>query len=195
MKLFIRFFLFSFLIFFSCQDENEARRIQQQKEIAKKEEVAKRIHSAWNFRTVSLSPLASNFTNDWAEWRLFQTELYQKPTNSLTAFQKKSKMLTKKADEVLQTIPGILFRPEFKTRFTVLLNKFRSIEMYLNLSEIPEKKVIGLISEINLELLSIESQMNELARKNQIPMEQGEADMIRMLDTSRAVKEIPKKLD
>jgi len=193
MKFFIRFFMLTLFLIFACQDENEARRIQQQKEITKKEEVAKRIYSAWNFRSVSLSPLASNFTNDWAEWRLFQTELYQKPTNNLTAFQKKSKILTKKADDVLQTIPGVLIRPEFKTRFTVLLNKFRFIEMYLNLTEIPEKKVIRLISEINLELLSIESQMNELARKNQIPMEQGEANMIRMLDTSRAVREIPKK--
>ncbi|MBC8883588.1 hypothetical protein H9X57_10025 [Flavobacterium piscinae] len=55
--------------------------------------------------------------------------------------------------------------------------------------------MIDLISDINLQLASIELQINELIRKQLIPMEQGEADMIRMLDTSRAVRETPKNLD
>ena len=67
--------------------------------------------------------------------------------------------------------------------------------MYLSLDSIPDQKVINLIAEINLQMASIELQMNELVRKNQIPMEKGEADMIRMLDTSRAVKNVPKNLN
>jgi DNA-binding MarR family transcriptional regulator len=75
------------------------------------------------------------------------------------------------------------------------LNNFRSLELYIHLDAIPEKKVIDLISDINLQLASIELQINELIRKQLIQMEQGEADMIRMLDTSRAVRETPKNLD
>jgi hypothetical protein len=76
-----------------------------------------------------------------------------------------------------------------------MLTKFRSLEMYLHLDAIPDQKIISLITDINLQLAAIELQMNELVRKNQIPTEQGEADMIRMLDTSRAVKNVPKNLN
>ena len=182
-------------IFFSCQQDNEKRLIQQQKELAKNEVVFKKISSAWNFRTMNLQPSSQELVKDWAQWRLFLTELQQKPTSSIGAFQKKSKTLSIKADEVLQSIPGEIFMHEFKSRFTVLLTKFRSLEMYLSLDSIPDQKVINLIAEINLQMASIELQMNELVRKNQIPMEKGEADMIRMLDTSRAVKNVPKNLN
>ena len=182
-------------IFFSCHQDNEKRLIQQQKELAKNEVVFKKISSAWNFRTMNLQPSSQELVKDWAQWRLFLTELQQKPTSSIGAFQKKSKALSKKTEEVLQSIPQQLFSPEFKSRFTVMLTKFHSLEMYLNLDAIPDQKVISLITDINLQLAAIELQMNELVRKKQIPTEQGEADMIRMLDTSRAVKEIPKQYD
>jgi hypothetical protein len=195
MKIRVFFPFLIVFIFFSCQQDNEKRLIQQQKELAKNEVIFKKISSAWNFRTMNLQPSSQELVKDWAQWRLFLTELQQKPTSSIGAFQKKSKTLSIKADEVLQSIPGEIFMHEFKSRFTVLLTKFRSLEMYLSLDSIPDQKVINLIAEINLQMASIELQMNELVRKNQIPMEKGEADMIRMLDTSRAVKNVPKNLN
>jgi hypothetical protein len=195
MKIQVFFPFLIVFIFFSCQQDNEKRLIQQQKELAKNEVIFKKISSAWNFRTMNLQPSSQELVKDWAQWRLFLTELQQKPTSSIGAFQKKSKTLSIKADEVLQSIPGEIFMHEFKSRFTVLLTKFRSLEMYLSLDSIPDQKVINLIAEINLQMASIELQMNELVRKYQIPMEKGEADMIRMLDTSRAVKNVPKNLN
>ena len=195
MKIQVFFPFLIVFIFFSCQQDNEKRLIQQQKELAKNEVVFKKISSAWNFRTMNLQPSSQELVKDWAQWRLFLTELQQKPTSSIGAFQKKSKTLSKKTEEVLQSIPGQLLSPEFKSRFTVMLTKFRSLEMYLHLDAIPDQKIISLITDINLQLAAIELQMNELVRKNQIPMEKGEADMIRMLDTSRAVKNVPKNLN
>ncbi|MEZ4838260.1 hypothetical protein [Flavobacterium sp.] len=195
MKIRLLFIFIITLFLFSCEEDNEKRLIQQQKEVAKKEEIFKKINKAWGFRTMNLESSSQNLVKDWAEWRLFLTELQQKPTSSIGAFQKKSKDLTQKADALLNSIPPSLSNPEFKSRFTVLLNNFRSLELYIHLDAIPEKKVIDLISAINLQLASIELQMNELIRKRQIPTEHGEAEMIRMLDTSRAVRETPKKLD
>ncbi len=195
MKIRVLFLFLSFFIHFSCQQDNEKRLIQQQKELAKNDAVFKKISSAWNFRTMNLQASSQELVKDWAQWRLFLTELQQKPTSSIGAFQKKSKALSKKTEEVLQSIPRQLFSPEFKSRFTVMLTKFHSLEMYLNLDAIPDQKIISLITDINLQLSAIELQMNELVRKNQIPTEQGEADMIRMLDTSRAVKNVPKNLN
>ncbi len=188
-------FLCITLFLFSCEEDNEKRLMQQQKEIAKKEEIFQKINNAWSFRSMKLEPSSQDLVKDWAEWRLFLTELQQKPTSSIGAFQKKSKNLTQKADALLNSLPQALTNPEFKSRFTVLLNHFRSLELYIHLDAIPEKKVIDLITDINLQLASIELQINELIRKRQILMEKGEADMIRMLDTSRAVREIPKNLD
>ncbi|MBC8883587.1 hypothetical protein H9X57_10020 [Flavobacterium piscinae] len=72
--------------------------IQQQKEVAKKEEIfKKKIDKAWRFRAMNLETSSQNLVKDWAEWRLFLTELQQKPTSSIGAFQKKIKKLNPKS--------------------------------------------------------------------------------------------------
>lgn len=187
--------LFLLTLFVSCKDDNEQRLIAQEKEIQKKEAVFNKINNSWRFRTLSLQPKTQLLVADWPEWRLFFTELNQKPTSSIGAFQKKSKELTQKAEAMVETIPEPLFKPEFKSRFLVLSTQFRSLELYMNLDDIPEEKVIYFINEINRQLASIELQLEELIRRIEVPKEQGEADMIRMLDTSRAVKNIPKNLE
>ncbi|MDP2161405.1 MAG: hypothetical protein Q8K02_13050 [Flavobacterium sp.] len=187
--------LFLLTLFVSCKDDNEQRLIAQEKEIQKKEAVFNKINNSWRFRTLSLQPKTQLLVADWPEWRLFFTELNQKPTSSIGAFQKKSKELTQKAEAMVETIPEPLFKPEFKSRFLVLSTQFRSLELYMNLDDIPEEKVIYFINEINRQLASIELQLEELIRRSEVPKEQGEADMIRMLDTSRAVKNIPKNLE
>lgn len=193
----IHFLLVCFSAFFlcSCEEDQEKRFIQQQKEIAKKDEIFQKIDKAWSFRNVQLESTSQILVKDWADWQLFLSELQQKPTSSIGAFQRKSKSLTQKVDALLNSMPQTLSNPEFKSRFTVLLNLFQSVELYIHLDAIPDQKVIALLSDINLQLASIELQINELIRKRQIPTEQGEAEMIRMLDTSRAVRETPKNLD
>lgn len=47
--------------------------------------------------------------------------------------------------------------------------------------------MIGIIPNVNKGLQSLEAQFDEILRKEKIPMEQGEADMIKMLDTTRAI--------
>jgi hypothetical protein len=36
-------------------------------------------------------------------------------------------------------------------------------------------------------MISLQSQLDEIVRKNTIPKEEGESDLIQMLDTSRAI--------
>ncbi len=195
MKRHLIFLFIGFFCFVSCENNNKERLVLQEKEEAKKEMVFKKISESWRFKTLLISNDAEILLKNWAQWRLFVNELNQKPTYSLSAFQKKSKTLTKKSQELLESVPAEFSAPEFKSRFLVLQTKFQSLELYLNLNTIPPQKVIDLIQEINLQLNSIELQINEWARKKQIPLEQGEVDMIRMLDTSRAVREKPKNLD
>ncbi|WP_291118716.1 hypothetical protein [Flavobacterium sp. UBA6135] len=188
-------FLLLITLFVSCKDDNEKRLIAQEKERQKKEVIFNKINNSWRFRTIELQPKAQALIGDWSEWRLFFTELNQKPTSSIGAFQNKSKDLSKKAEELVETIPAALFIPEFKSRFLVLSTQFRSLELYLTLDDIPDEKVIYFINEINKQLASIELQLEELVRRSEVPIEQGEADLLRMLDTSRAVKNVPKNIE
>jgi len=57
----------------------------------------------------------------------------------------------------------------------------------MHLQNIPDQKVAALIPEINLAIASFTQQLEEIVLKNAIPMERGESDMIRMLDTARAI--------
>ncbi|MNL86274.1 hypothetical protein D3C87_2149160 [compost metagenome] len=61
------------------------------------------------------------------------------------------------------------------------------------MDNIPDKKVILLISEINNELASLQRQMDKIVEKGKIPVELGESDMLRMLDTARAIPNTPSK--
>jgi hypothetical protein len=52
--------------------------------------------------------------------------------------------------------------------------------------------VTQLVAEINLELVSLQRQMDKIVEKSKIPIEEGESDLLRMMDTSRAIPNTPK---
>jgi hypothetical protein len=173
-------------LLFSCQDE-EAQRLAAQKDAKKKEQIFANINKGWNFSIPQLNPQTQPLVANWSELRMFLLELGQKPQSSIGAFQKKAKVLSTKALELSNNIPISFNKPEVKSRIAVLTTKVNSINLFINLQEIPDAKVVALVSEINLETASLFRQMDEIVRKSEIPKEEGESDMIRMLDTARAI--------
>ena len=93
------------LFLFSCQDENKIRFIEQQKEAKKKEVIFNNINKAWIFNIRPLDPTVQGKINNWMEWRSFLTEINQKPKSTIGAFQRKAKVLAKKATELKNNIP------------------------------------------------------------------------------------------
>ena len=184
-NVFILFITILFII--SCKDDDSNMAIARLKESKKKEAVFVTINNNWNFSVTELQPQSQDLVKDWAVWRLFLTELKQKPKNSIGAFQKKTKTLSKLADSLNKTIPQRLQRPAIKSRLVVLLTHIRSLDLYVNLQNIPTQKAIYAIAEINLALGSFQMQLDEIVRKTQIPVENGEPDLIRILDTARAI--------
>ncbi|MFC6877195.1 hypothetical protein ACFQZF_02245 [Flavobacterium myungsuense] len=187
MKLYYSYILFSILILVSCNDNAERREIENLKDAEKKEVIFKTINKGWNFSNPSVSPSVQATVNTWSEWRSFLNELNLKPKSSIGAFQKKAKTLSKKVMELNTNIPYTFNKPEIKSRISVLTTKINSINLFINLDDIPAQKVVTLVSEVNEELVSLTQQMEEIIRKSAIPIEEGESDMIRMLDTTRAI--------
>lgn len=190
MRIYFATILFLFLA--SCNDDAEKRQIENIKDAKKKEIIFENINKGWKFSNPELNPQSQEIVNNWAEWRSFVTELNQKPKTTIGAFQKKAKVLSKKAMDLNNHIPQKFNRPEIKSRISVLITKINSINLFINLSNIPDQKVVALVQEVNIEMLSLSQQMAEIIRKEAIPMEEGESDMIRMLDTSRAIPTNPK---
>ena len=174
-------------LFLSCQDENEKRKEEQEKVKVKNEMVFKAIDKAWFFNTPNMESEAQTIANNWTEWRSFLTEINQKPRSTMGAFQKKASALATKAAQLNNNIPPKYNIPQIKSRIAVLVTKIKSLDLYIQLQEIPKEKVIVLIPEINAEIVSLQMQMQEVVRKTKIPMEEGEADMIKMRDTTRAI--------
>jgi hypothetical protein len=191
MKLFFSaFFLVAF--FSSCQDDTKVRAEQQQKETKKREAIFNQINSGWNFNSRPSNEASRDLTSNWAEWRMFLNELGQKPKSSIGAFQQKAKTLSKKAGELNNNIPAKYDLPEIKSRISVITTKINAINLYINLDQIPDDKIVKLVQEVNVELASLNSQFDEIKRRGEIKIEDGEADMIRMLDTARAIPNNPK---
>jgi hypothetical protein len=62
------------------------------------------------------------------------------------------------------------------------------LDMYLHLSQIPAQKVVRQITEINLELIALQREMDKVDMKLKIPIEFGETEMLQMIkDTARAI--------
>lgn len=187
--------LLIFLCITSCQEDPKLRALQQEKETQKREVIFANINKGWNFNSQPSDETARGLTTYWAEWRVFLNELAQKPKSSIGAFQQKSKTLSKRALELNNNIPLKYNLPEIKSRIAVITTKVNAINLYIHLNQIPDKKIVQLVQEINSELASLNAQIDEIRIKGEIKIEDGEADMIRMLDTSRAIPTNPKNVN
>ena len=87
-------------------------------------------------------------------------------------------------------IPYQFSKPQIKSRIAALITKVRLLDLFIHLDNIPDQKVIGLVSEINIEMVSLQNQMDKVVQKSKIPLEEGESDLIKMLDTARAIPNV-----
>jgi len=183
--------LFLLLFLSSCQEDPKVRAAQQEKEAKKREIIFNTINNGWNFNWQPTTETARSLTVPWSEWRLFLNELGQKPKSSIGAFQQKAKALSKRALDLNNNIPVKYDLPEVKSRIAVITTKINAINLYIHLDQIPDQKITQLVREVNTELASMNAQLEEIKQKSEIKIEEGESDMLRMLDTARAIPNTP----
>ena len=171
----------------SCQDDPKARAIEQEKETQKREVIFNTISNGWNFNSAPTNETSRNLTAEWAEWRAFLNEIGQKPKSSIGAFQQKAKTLSKRAADLSNNIPIQYNIPAVKSRIAAIATKINAINLYIHLNQIPDKKIVELVQEVNIQLASMNAQLDEIKRIKEIKIEDGEGDMLRMLDTTRAI--------
>jgi predicted HTH domain antitoxin len=179
--------LLVFTVLFSCKDDDALREKERLKTIEKSEIVFDKINKGWNFDTPSSTEEVQSILKKWNQWNDFSRELEQKPKSSINAFRKKAIALSKKAEALNENIPEKFDNPQVKSRISIIISQLHSLDLYINLDQIPAEKVIAIIPKVNRGLQSLDLQFQEILRKEKIPMEQGEADMIKMLDTTRAI--------
>lgn len=191
MKPFFSVLLVTLLFLGSCQDDPKVRLLEQEKEAKKQEAVYNTISRGWNFNTKPLNETSGALTNSWNEWRVFLNELAQKPKSSIGAFKIKAKALSKRGAELNNNIPPNFNLPEVRSRIATINTKINAVNLFINLQQIPEQKIVKLVQEINTEVASLQYQLDEITRKSQIKIEDGESDMLKMLDTARAIPTNP----
>ena len=191
MKIIFSSLLIGLFFITSCQEDPKLRALAQEKEVQKKEVIFKNISNGWNFSVQPNNETSRSLTNTWAEWRVLLNELAQKPKSSLGAFQQKAKTLSKRATELNNNVPIEFNLPEIKSRINALCTKINAINLYIHLNQIPAAKIVKLVQEVNTEIRSLQFQFEEINRKSQIKIEDGESDMLKMLDTVRAIPNNP----
>lgn len=176
---------FLFIGFTSCNDFSEQNE-ESIKINQKRDAVFKSISKKWLFvfPENTNSEIKETISN-WNEWQQFKRELEEKPKTSLLAFQMKVKNVSKKSDSLSLTVPENFNIPQVRSRLVTLNTKIKSLNTYIHLGEIPEKRILTLITEINEEIKGVYTQWDEVVTKKAIPKEIGEDDMIRALDTTR----------
>lgn len=187
MKHIVYCFLSLIVFLFSCQDKNQKRMEENKKEMAKNEIIFSTIEKAWVFYDTPINETTEESVKTWNELRLFLAELSKKPKKTIGAFQRKATAISKAAMNLNTNIPIQFDKPQIKSRIAVVITKVRMMDLYIHLDRIPSEKVVQLISEINKELATLQREMDKTVEKSKIPQEEGEADLKRMLDESRAI--------
>jgi len=190
MKLKFLYILSLAFVLFSCKDETKKRIVETQKDIKKKELIFSNIEKGWVFNANPINSTSQANKLTWNEWRMFFAELEQKPKKTIGAFQKKSTELSKKVMELNNNIPIDFNKPQIKSRISSLITKVRMLDLYIHLDNIPDKQVVALVGEINIELVSLQNQMDKITQKSKIPLEEGESELMKMLDTARAIPNV-----
>jgi hypothetical protein len=175
------------LIQFSCKNDNEERLADNLKDAKKKELIFTTINKGWNFFDTPINAVSEANMATWPEWRTFMNELAIKPKKTITAFQKKAKTLSTKVMALNVNIPYQFDTPQIRSRIATLTTQVRMLDLYINLDKVSDKKVTKLVAEINIELVSLQRQMDKIVEKSKIPMEVGESELLMMLDTTRAI--------
>lgn len=188
-----RVIVFFFLVFLlmSCKNDNQKRIAENKKEMQKREVIFKNIEKGWVFYDTPVTEASEKSIASWNEWRIFLAELALKPKKTIGAFQQKSKALSKKVMALNDNIPYEYNKPQIKSRISALITKVRLLDLFIHLDNIPDKKVALLVSEINLELVSLQRQMDKITEKSKIPLEEGESELMKMMDTTRAIPNTP----
>ena len=177
------------LMQFSCNNNSDKRLADQLKDAKKRELIFTNIKKGWNFFDTPINETSEASIKTWPQWREFMDELAKKPKKTIGAFQKKSKTLSTKVMALNINIPTQFDTPQIKSRIATLTTQVRMLDLYINLSEVSDKKVTDLVAEINIELVSLQRQMDKIVEKSKIPMESGESELLQMImDTTRAIQ-------
>ena len=181
-------FFLVILMQFSCNEGSDKRLADQLKDAKKKELIFTTIKKGWNFFDTPINETSEATIKTWPQWREFMDELAKKPKKTIGDFQKKSKALSTKVMALNVNIPTQFDVPQIRSRIATLTTQVRMLDLYINLTDISEKKVVKLVAEINIELVSLQRQMDKIVEKSKIPMEAGETELLQMImDTTRAI--------
>jgi hypothetical protein len=191
MKYKLSCFFFLIIILSSCKNDNQKRLAENEKQVKKNELIFSNINKGWVFYDTPINTTSETAVASWNDLRIFFAELAVKPKKTIGAFQKKAKALSKKVMALNENIPVQFNKPQIKSRVSTLITKVRLLDLFLNLDKIPDQKVIVLVSEINAELVSLQRQMDKIVEKSKIPVEEGESELMKMMDTSRAIPNTP----
>lgn len=172
---------------YSCKNDNEQRLADNLRDTKKKELIFTTINKGWVFYDTPINSTSEATLSTWTEWRAFMKELETKPKKTISAFQQKSKALSLKVMALNNNIPSQFDTPQIRSRIATLITQVRMLNLYINLDRVSDKKVTKLVAEINIELVSLQRQMDKIVEKSKIPMEVGESELLKMLDTTRAI--------
>lgn len=191
MKYKLSYFLFLIILLSSCKNDDQKRIAENEKDAQKKEVIFSNIDKGWVFYDTPINTTSEASMATWNEFRLFLAELAIKPKKTIGAFQQKSTAISKKVMALNENIPYQFDKPQIKSRISTLITKVRLLDLYIHLDDIPDKKVIHLIAEVNNELSSLQRQMDKITEKSKIPVEAGESELMKMMDASRAIPNTP----
>lgn len=170
----------------ACQSD-EKELMEQKKLQEQRAQVFQTLQNQWNFPTEPANATSAKLVAEWDAWRNFLRALEQKPQHSIPAAQKKATELGNLALVMQNSVPIAYNTPAVRARISLIVSKLNQLQLQLERQTVPETLAKQTMRDISQEILSLQSQLEEIDRRAAIPTEWGESDLVRMRDTSRAL--------
>ncbi len=165
------------MFFVGCKKEVVDITATNEKQLKQQDSLFQLVNKQWVFtEPVAIDEVKFDLRN-WKEWKDFQDEILSKPLTSLSAFRKEALDLVVLGDKLEKSIPEKYQKKSIHSRVSLLVTQLHTLEMFMELDEIPHKEIAVIIPNINKSMQSIARQFEEIVEKKRIPLEEGESEL------------------
>lgn len=179
-------------LFFGCKKTTSDTYKLNQEQIERQDSLFNNVDRKWIFETPTTPEIVQSKIRDWEDWHNLQDEISSKPLSTLSAFRQEAETLALLSERLSATVPDEFNSVAIQSRIALLNTNIQNLDMYMQLDQIPDKKISDILTNINKSMQSIINQMEEILIKKSIPREEGEENLFQHIDTVR--KATPKLL-
>src|SRR5690606_2711808 len=175
--------LIALVVLCGCKKTTSDTYSLNEEQVRRQDSLFNNVNQKWIFEQPETPKIVQDKISEWKDWHNLLDEYTSKPLSSISAFREEAENLAKLGDKLAATVPEEFKNPAVLSRIALLNTHLQDLDMYMQLDQVPDKKIAEILTNINKNTQSIILQMEEILLKKNIPLEEGEENLYQNIDT------------